>query len=529
VHELATGNSRDVIKAPSGTERVYKGVVPRFSADGRKIAFVWNTFQQLQLRVIDIDGSHEQTLQTTTPEVDGIWPVAFTPDGKEILVRMRSRSLSAQIAFVPVVGGPARVLKTVSWQSLGEIDLSPDGRFIAYDARTKTESPNRTLFVLAADGSREIAVSNGSTTENLFGWMPDGKWLLSASNRSGKQELWAIPTIDGKAAGSPIVVRADIGEASPLGITRSGAIFYRRIQTYGHLFTGLVDWGTGKVSVSRAASNWIAEYGPDFSRDGTRLAYIAHRGTDLSDKFIVVRNLATGEEHPVTPRQPLEITVQGGYRWLLDGKSFMVPGHDAKHGQSIFLVDTDSGEVRFLFEKPGAQIQSAAWVSNGKSIFYMLWDQVRPRALAFVHDIESNSDRQLVTGFEDALGMNTAVSPDGKYVAFVPIASGPPIHDLALSVIPTGGGTVRTLLDEDRILPIDWSPDSRRILFSRSDGPGTLPSFWWISVEGGPKHKLDQAGRVHPDGRRIGWIERGNTIEVWTMENLLSTLSKPSR
>jgi dipeptidyl aminopeptidase/acylaminoacyl peptidase len=83
-----------------------------------------------------------------------------------------------------------------------------------------------------------------------------------------------------------------------------------------------------------------------------------------------------------------------------------------------------------------------------------------------------------------------AISPDGTQVAY--IVGG------ELSLIPAGGGTVRTISVEGKLSSRDvaWSPDSRQIVFL-ADLPGDIPAaqLWTAAVDGSvPVKRADLKG-----------------------------------
>src|SRR4051794_41028983 len=64
---------------------------------------------------------------------------------------------SRRISLVAVRDGSERVLKSIGWQRV-RAALSPDGRYVAFDAAQTENSQSRDVFVLSADGSREARV-----------------------------------------------------------------------------------------------------------------------------------------------------------------------------------------------------------------------------------------------------------------------------------------------------------------------------------------------------------------------------------
>jgi len=515
-----------------------------FSPDGKRVAFGWNSKREYELRVIGVDGSNEKTVYSSA-EALNIWPMAFSPDGTEILATIQTRGQTGQIVWFSIGGGAPRVLKSMPWNFLGNVRLSPDGRYIAHDVRASADSPRRKLFVLNSDASQETELGEGRSVQQVFGWMPDGKWILFSDSGTGDQALWAMPFAEGRASGSPVLLKSDLGGVQPLGITRAGSLLYNVLNRTGQTYVASADWETGKVSnVTPIAHGISPDYEPDFSPDGSFVAYVAHRGANISgQQFLVVHNLKTGADREVIPEPPMGITVQGGYRWSPDGKSFMVPGRDTTHGQSLFTIDVATGKTQFLFERPGSQIQLPDWMPGGDAIIYRLRDQVHPLAQIFIRDLKSGVDRQVITGAENTQHIAMSVSPDGKHVAFVPLPPDPRLAAQALSVVPAAGGSPRVLVqpgDGSNLTVLGvlgWTADSRRVLFSRRDPTSPQSStFWAVSAEGGTPQRLNLPPgtslrwlRVHPDGKQIAWTTTDVDQEIWAIDNLAAALSQPAR
>jgi len=83
-------------------------------------------------------------------------PQSWSRDGKQLLVSNFLPDGASQIALISIQDGSIRSLKTIGWQHFNA-SFSPDGKLIAYDRPTSDKSPSRDIFVLATDGSREIA------------------------------------------------------------------------------------------------------------------------------------------------------------------------------------------------------------------------------------------------------------------------------------------------------------------------------------------------------------------------------------
>ncbi|MGO9339443.1 MAG: LpqB family beta-propeller domain-containing protein [Terracidiphilus sp.] len=123
-------------------------------------------------------------------------------------------------------------------------------------------------------------------------------------------------------------------------------------------------------------------------------------------------------------------------------------------------------------------------------------------------------ERQLTHDPEETRLMGTAISPDGRYIAYVnqnglhlnKIENGE-IHDVAVP------DELRT-----RLWTVGWFPDGERLVFTAdSDAEGSM--IWVTTIFGGTPHKLRSDGKepaVSPDGRLIAFIT-GKKHEIWVM------------
>src|SRR5579863_753257 len=153
IRDLVTGNARHLTNnTESGGNAFFSAISP----DGKNVAYEWYTGSfAADLRLVGLDGSAPRVL-FSNKEV-GALPTDWSPDGKYVLsILVRINPFRCQIALISVADGSVRVLKTFDRMYPGKMRFSPDGRYIAYDYPPHEESDNRDIFLLAADGSREI-------------------------------------------------------------------------------------------------------------------------------------------------------------------------------------------------------------------------------------------------------------------------------------------------------------------------------------------------------------------------------------
>jgi hypothetical protein len=136
-----------------------------------------------ELRVVALDGSTVRTLETGHT-VHG--DVAFSPDGRSIgYWAGDDRALDGGDLFAVAADGSAAPVQLTEVEGRADADLvwSPDGTRIAY-RRVPVEGESR-IFVMAADGSQQQALTPSGAIDQDPTWSPDGTELAFKSDRAG--------------------------------------------------------------------------------------------------------------------------------------------------------------------------------------------------------------------------------------------------------------------------------------------------------------------------------------------------------
>ena len=184
-------------------------ICPVWAPDGRRVVFASSRTGAYNLYARDVDGAARDVRLTAGANTQV--PGSVTPDGAFLIgheVRPRTASDLVRFALAPVEGaGPAApegLVETPFEEWNGEI--SPDGRFIAYQSE---ESGQSEVYVRPSDGAANARwqVSSGGGAEPV--WTRAGRELIY---RGAAQRLTAVPTeTSGPAFRS--------GRPSTLGIT----------------------------------------------------------------------------------------------------------------------------------------------------------------------------------------------------------------------------------------------------------------------------------------------------------------------
>jgi len=541
VRDVSTGENRRLTNKGTWAESVEQALFSIVSPDGKQVAYAWlNRDLFYDLRIIGLDGSEPRVLYRNE-EVGYLQPADWSPDGKYILALFSKKDRTHEIVLVSVVDGSVRVLKTLDWRYPLKMSLSPDGRYIVYGFAPQEDSPDRDIFLLATDGSREIPLVEHPANDLYPVWAPDGKRVLFSSDRTGALGAWVIQVADGKPQGSPELVKPDMGQSLPMGFTRKGSFYYGLWTRFEDIYVATLDLTSGKVVAppTPATQRFVGfNSSPDWSPDGQYLAYISLRGpspfaSGPGSRIISIRSLKTGGEREISP----ELNSFSGLRWSPDGRSFLVTGYDKKSRQGLYLIDGQTGDISTIMQsEPGTYIQAANWSPDGNAIFYNHLDRTTKLQRILVREFASGKEKELyrapLPSFYVTYG---AVSPDGRQLAFVLLDQA--TRSTVLKVMPTAGGETRELLRLDGPESfawkgsLSWTPDGREILFGTTRGDVSVPErttkLWRISAEGGEPQRLEleiegvTGPRLHPDGRRIAFAAGMYNAEVWVMENFL--------
>ena len=533
VRDLEIGENRRFMQKVSWQEEPEENAYSsRISPDGQRIAFVWADYGSkssfYELRVVELHDEADRPQHRVLYYNDEVYWMQlgdWSPDGRSVLVVLTKSDRTHQIALVSVADGSLTVLKTLGWRYPEHTGFSPDGANIVYDFAPDEDRLERDIFLLAADGSREIPLVEHRADDTVLGWTPDGKQFLYSSDRNGSRDAWAIRIEGGKPHGAPRLLKRNIGLVEPLGVTGDGSFYYGVRTKSNNVYVATLDETASKlVAPPRRLSHRFEGNNTfaDWSPDGRYLAYASQpRGGGRPSAWtMVIRDMESGRERELL----LKLTNDNRRlrpRWSPDGRFILVAGQDRKGRDGLYRVDPETGEVTPIAHMAQGSSLNPDWSPDGKSIFYTDYDERNTRRM-MRWDLENSEAKVLHTGIDQAVGLE--VSPDGKQIAFCGVGQ--------VSFMPTAGGAPRPLqkdLWSDGCEGVVWLPDGKRLLFARRSG------LWVIPVDGGEPQEIEGAKpsgtrrifglKLHPDGRQVvltaGIGLYGSYNEVWVMENFL--------
>ena len=288
--DLDSGESAPVERLPSSAESG-----PRWSPDGKHVAFVSGESGNLDIRVASVDG-REATLGLTSSEGNEESPrwnaggdrVAYVTDlDGHSDVYVASFSMNDDRG-----GSPIRITSEDTEEFLG--DWSPDGEWLVFSRRGSEDSQG--LWLRNPDGVNLFRLTSDNDLAPV--WSPDGDAIAFVRNVDGNRDIYLLAPEEDD------------------------------------------DW-RGQVKARPLITSPAADHSPDWAPDGDTLVYVSERDGNPeiyileSDEDAPPQRLTTNEAEE---SQPV---------WSRDGKRIAFVSD--LHGQSeIFVMDADGSNQRRL-------------------------------------------------------------------------------------------------------------------------------------------------------------------------------------
>jgi tricorn protease len=462
------------------TDNIGREVYPRFSPDGKWIAFSSNRYGNYDVFVMPATGGAPKrlTYHTGNDEV-----VGWSRDGNRIVFRAaRGDGAFPNVAVlyeVPVSGGLEKALP-VDWGFWGS--YSPDGKSLVFNRHPAVWSRQHYRGAYAAD----LWVANltaGSYAPLLADVHYNRYWPMWGADNNIYFVADPLPNDGSVKPGSADVRKSAnniyrvpaAGGGQPVQVTKhlDGNVFWPSMSADGKTIVYEDNFGIWKLDVAsgrtseikleittdekdneheiETVSNEIDNF--DLSPSGRR-AVVSTRGQILT---------IASEHGDLTRIVPDAMASRSDApRWSPDGK-FIAFVSDRSGRDEVWISDPEGRSPKKITEldnEKGAPL----WLPDSSRVLYTAADR-KLYAYAVADgktSVISSSDRGRIN--------SVAVSPDSKWVSFTKQDATLRSH---VYIIPSAGGEERRLADDNIVYSETnavWTADGRYIVFTSAEG-----------------------------------------------------------
>jgi len=458
-------------------------IYPRFSPDGRSIAFSSNRFGNNDVFVIPTAGGTPRQL-TFFSGADDV--VGWSRDGQQVLFRSSHGDGAfpgvATLYQVPVTGGPEKPLP-VDWGFYGA--FSPDGKQVVFNRHPAVWTRKHYRGSYAAD--LWIGDLGGTSYRQLLaGEQYNRYWPMWGADNNIYYVGDPVPNDRAEKPASRAVLAsanniykiATSGTGQPTQMTKhtSGSLFWPSMSSDGKVIVYEQDFGVWKLDVASGRTSEIKiqiatddkenEFEVttvqndvdafDISPSGQRAVISAH-----GQLFTIATN--RGDITRIAP--DAMASRNQNPKWSADGK-YVAYLSDKSGRDEVWIADADGKNMKMVsnldWEKGLFQ-----FTPDSKSLLYSAADKK-----LYGYTIADGKSTVITSDTVARIG-NYSVSPDSKWVAFSKQDRTLRAH---VYIAPIGGGPIENErhVSDDSVLfseanPV-WTADGRYLVFTSSEG-----------------------------------------------------------
>jgi serine/threonine protein kinase len=322
---------------------------PVWSPDGRWLYFSSDRNGTMNIWRVAIEQATGRVTSEPSPVVvpaASVGAFSISKDGKALLygtatIATTLHAMPFDPASARFVGSPQVVLR--GGQQIDYIDVSPDGRWIAFGSADRQED----LFLVRTDGTGFRQITDDPYRDRGPRWSPDGSRLAFYSNRQGPYEIWAI-----RPDGSRLELLARAPDSANGLIRPTWAPDGRRLAAKNiHTRTPLLinlDRPVETRAQPLAAAAATGLIPQSWSPNGERIAGTIEQGPGSENVFLHSLDGKTQVVHTAAAQ-----LWEGSLAWLSDSRRLLF----TTQAGGIHLLDSVTGQAREVFPRPRGPVQ----------------------------------------------------------------------------------------------------------------------------------------------------------------------------
>ncbi|HYM13462.1 MAG TPA: protein kinase, partial [Bryobacterales bacterium] len=416
--------------------------------------------------------------------------------------------------------------------SFNEIAVSPDGRRVAFTARTASGATQLWVRALDSLSAQPLAGTEGA---GLPFWSPDSRFLgFFAGEKLKKIEASGGPpqtlcnasfgrggawNRDGviifvPSGGAPLYrVPAAGGEPQPLTSLDPAH------GEFSHGWPQFLPDGKHFLFLARGSQEYAGVYLASLdSKDRTRLVATASSAayasgyllflrerTLVAQPFDLARLATTGEAVPVA--EPVQSSGFSRARFSVSGTGVLVYDSGGSVNSSRLFWFDRAGKPLGPVGDPG-EYTDVNLSPDDRRVTASRRDPQAGAVDIWLFELARGGVSSRFT-FGPGGAAVPVWSPDGSRIAFFSSRDGP--YNLYQKLANGAGSDEPLLKSSNNKLPMDWSRDGRYLLY-REEDPKTKQDLWILPLEGGGKPfpflrtaSVESFGQFSPDGRWIAY------------------------
>ncbi len=473
---------------------------PRYSPDGKEIAFTSDRSGGDNIWIMNADGSEPR--QLTDESFRLLNNPAWTPDGEYIAARKHfteKRSLGSGEVWLYHTGGGSGLQMTEKPNHQKDVNdpaFSPDGRYLYFDQDTTAGD----VFEYDKDSTGQIYVVKrlDRKTGEIDTYISGAGGAIKPLPSPDRRWVAFIRRVDYRT--TLFLKNIESGELVPLysGMERDMQEIWAIHGVYTNIAwtpdsRQIVFWAGGKLNRIDIASRKVAEI-PFHVKKTMELREAVRHAVDVAPDTFTTKMLRWVSVSP------------DGERVLFESLG------------KLWVRDVDGGKARRLTRQDDHFEAYPAWSRDGKQIVYVTWDDV---ALGSVRIVSASGGEGRKITQKPGHFVDPAFSPDGRTIVYSRIEGGyltSPLwsENTGIYAVSASGGNERLVTKDgaqpqfgvrnDRVYLMRYADAGKRELFS-IDMHGSEERTHAIS-----DYATDM--RVSPDEQWLAFQERYNAYVV---------------